>query len=89
MAFDIRIVHLLKGSSSDIHLWVFLAKKSWEEVRSFSPRPELSSDTPMYLPNHSLTPYPKPFPLPCSPTDTPIQTNNIYYQYLEFYDDSV
>jgi hypothetical protein len=31
MAFDIRIVHLLMGSSSDIHLWVFLAEEELEK----------------------------------------------------------
>jgi hypothetical protein len=49
-------------------------------VRSFSWHPNLYYDSQMFLPNHSLTPYPKTTPLPYSPcrhSNTNKQTTSI------------
>lgn len=78
MAFDIRIAHVLMGSSASIHFVVFLAKKRWGRYE-FS---LIASSSMVALqcafPNHSLT---IPLLQPVTPTDTYLldTINQTYY----------
>jgi hypothetical protein len=54
MAFDIRIAHVLMGSSASIHLVVFLAKKSWGRYEKVLITSNSMATLECTLPNHSL-----------------------------------
>lgn len=68
MAFDIRIAHVLTGSSASIHFVVFLAKKSWSRYEFGLTASSSMATLQCTFPNHSLTTIPLLHPV--TPTDT-------------------